>query len=74
VLLGYDMRLGDDGRRHHHDTAPQVGTFPAFKQWILNFATMRPDLDAIGVDVVNCTPGSAIPATTFRRAELESVL
>lgn len=74
VLLGYDMRLGDDGRRHHHDTEPHPGAFPAFRSWIRNFATMRADLDALGVDVANCTPGSAIPESTFRRADLESVI
>jgi len=66
VLLGYDMHGGHFFGKHPDDTAPP------FHLCIPHFATLVEPLAALGVSVVNCTPGSAIPY--FPRAPLASVL
>ena len=72
-LLGFDMRLVD-GREHHHgeykgqlrDVALYEREFvPALKGWC---DTAR----AVGVEIINCTPGSAV--TEFPFADLDEVL
>lgn len=73
ILIAYDMQKAPDGRRHHHDTEP-AKSFPDFRAWVANFATMRPDLDRLGLDVVNCSRVTAIPESTFRRADLGAAL
>lgn len=72
VLLGYDMRVVA-GREHHHseytgerDLDQYAKDFvPAFNGW--NAAARES-----GVEVVNCTPGSAV--TEFSFADLDEVL
>lgn len=74
ALLGYDMRLVD-GREHHHteyngphgrDLEQYARDFvPAFAGW--NAAAV-----ASGVEILNCTPGSAL--TEFPFADLDEVL
>lgn len=71
-LLGFDMRFVG-GREHHHQeyTGPrdpelyQRDFVPGFAGW--NDAALR-----AGVDIVNCTAGSAV--TEFRFADLDEVL
>lgn len=74
VLLGFDMRVSDDGREHHHDAyageARDTGIYgraflPAFAGW---HATAR----AAGTEVVNATPDSAL--TEFPMVELDEAL
>lgn len=73
ALLGYDMRVVD-GREHHHDDYRdrprdldiyQREFVPAFAGW--NDAAWL-----AGVDIVNCTAGSAV--TEFPFADLDEVL
>jgi hypothetical protein len=54
LLLGYDMR--DPGR-------PQERKY---LQWIENFATIVEPLRQIGVEVVNCTPSSALKCFPYQ--------
>ncbi len=75
ILLGYDMQNGEDGECHHH--GPHPGDMPnpkpaEYKRWKKNFGTMEPDLKRAGVEVVNCTPNSALRC--FPTANLEDVL
>lgn len=74
VLLGYDMHLAPDGREHHHNDYEgrprdldiyEREFLPAFKGW---------DADAkrCGVEIINCTPGSALKEFTMR--DLDEVL
>ena len=71
LLLGYDMKPAADGRHHWHE--PHAGDrhlnyalrLPAFE-------TLVEPLRRIGVDVVNCTPDSAL--TTFPTRSLREVL
>ena len=75
ILLGYDMKSGPGGELHHHPDHPTGMNNPDagnYARWIKNFATMEPDLNRAGVEVINCTPGSALEC--FPRAHLEDVL
>lgn len=71
ALLGYDMRF-PGGRSHSHNGHPIKIPEAAYNQYAKNFSSMLPQLKGLGVEVINCTPGSAIGA--FRKASLESIL
>ena len=72
-LLGYDMKPADNGALHWHPDHADRNPGPNQLQcWAQTFGGMAPDLDAAGVSVVNCTPGSAI--TCFPTAKIEDVL
>ena len=72
VLVGFDMRFVG-GREHHHqeytgprDTQLYEREFvPGFEGW--NAAALN-----VGVEILNCTPGSAV--TEFPFADLDEVL
>lgn len=72
LLCGYDMQ--DVGGKKHWfgDHAGPLNTPPRYKHWIANFARLAPVLKARGVDVINCTPNSAL--TCFPRIPLSEVL
>lgn len=73
VLLGFDMQLGKDKRRHwfgnHPGSLNATGNFPA---WIRAFNKLAPTLEKAGVEVVNCSTATAL--TCFPRAKLEDTL
>lgn len=71
VLLGYDGRQGADGRRHWFGDHPDR-TEPPYQNMIQRFRTMIGPLKALGVEILNATPGSAIDA--FPRVDAASVL
>lgn len=60
ILIGFDMRMVD-GRRHFFGDhpAPLRQTGPGYQIWRRNFATAAARLPA-GIEIVNCTPGSAL--------------
>lgn len=70
LLLGFDMRgkhwFGDHPA-HLQDSDPNV-----FARFIAEFEKVAPIYAELGVDVVNCTPGSAL--TCFRRSTVEAEL
>lgn len=74
LLLGYDMKLGADGRSHwfgeHADWPARPNIFRDV--FLPHFEGLAHALDAIGVAVVNCTPGSALDA--FPKASLDQAL
>ncbi len=72
VLLGYDMKV-DGGRSHWHDE-PRQRDFAdvAARSMLPHFASLVEPLKALGVEVVNATPGSAIEC--FPKASLEDAL
>lgn len=73
VLIGFDMRRAADGRQHWfgEHPAPLVQTC-LFDEWIHKSEAMAKDAREQGIDIVNCTPDSAL--TAFRRANLEEEL
>jgi hypothetical protein len=62
LLLGYDMKLGPEGQRHWHadHPAPCIQA-QHFSNWIHRFESTARDLKKLGIEVLNCTPGSALP-------------
>jgi hypothetical protein len=73
ILLGYDMKLGPNGEKHFHadHPTPCIQT-QLFEQWIRRFESTARDLKKLGVEVLNCTPGSALP--WFDRCSIEEAL
>jgi hypothetical protein len=73
ALLGYDMQDAPDGRRHHHADHPgTLNKRTNGASWIVRFAPLAAGLAAEGIEVINCTPGSALKC--FPMAELTEVL
>lgn len=73
LLCGFDMHASVGS--HWHGDHPQGlrNTVPGtYEVWIRRMANIAPLIAARGVDVVNCTPGSAL--TGYRKAKLEDEL
>lgn len=72
LLLGYDMQR-TDGKCHHHGPHPKSLKQPvSFDKWCQHFAKAAPQIEAMGVEVINCTARTALKC--FRRADLKEVL
>lgn len=71
LLLGYDMQKGPNGETHWHGNHPRHTESP-YAIFLRKFDTLVKPLQQIGVDVVNCTPRTALKV--FRRAALREVL
>lgn len=75
ILLGYSMRLGPNGERHHHGDHPPTMHNPGpgnFARWMKAFATLPASAKACGLEIVNCTPDTALEM--FPKARVEDVL
>jgi hypothetical protein len=71
-LVGYDMR-NVNGRTHHHGDHPGVLHRPmVYERWLPKFDALAADLRRERVEVLNCTPGSALKA--FPRIDLDVAL
>lgn len=65
ILLGFDMKLGPGGERHHHpDHAHPMVQAQCFDEWRHKMARVAKDLKAEGIEVLNATPGSALECFT----------
>ncbi len=72
VLLGYDMRV-IDGREHHHREYQGPRDLDQYaRDFVPAFAGFNAAAVAMGVEILNCTPGSAV--TEFAFADLDEVL
>lgn len=73
VLLGYDMRIAEDGAAHFHEEHPwgNMRARTLEKKMIPYFKSIADDLSSEGVTVINCTPDSALPY--FNRQPLSIV-
>jgi hypothetical protein len=74
LLVGFDM-CGDCHKPHWHGRHPSPMTNPIesnFQTWRKNLAGAKPKLDALGIDVVNCSPISTL--TTFPKISVEEAL
>lgn len=72
ILLGFDMKLGPNGEKHHHPDhpAPMVQS-QTFEQWLEHIDLVARDLEAEKIEVLNATPGSAcqsFPMIDWREA------
>jgi hypothetical protein len=67
LLFGFDMQGG-----HWHDPHPwplYQGDGGHFPRWIARFKVLAAELAALGIEVLNCTPGSALDAFPMARME-----
>ena len=61
ILLGFDMKLGPNGERHHHkDHAHPMVQNQTFNQWLDQLQDVARDLEAEKCEVLNATPDSAL--------------
>lgn len=72
LLVGFDGAPAADGRSHFHGAHPRPTPDAAFGLYREAMAAARAPLQLAGVEVLNCTPGSAIDA--FPMADLRAVL
>lgn len=77
LLLGYDMGVSPEGRKHWHPDHPNDHDRPdivnkRYESFRRQFETIIEPLDAIGVAIFNCSRHSAL--TCFPRPALEAVL
>jgi len=60
-------------KSHWHGDHPQgLKQSSPYDRWVPRFAPLAADLKAQGVEVINCTPNTALPY--FKKAKLEDVL
>jgi hypothetical protein len=60
LLVGYDMRF-DGYKSHSHNGHPIKSASRTYStEYVSKFATMNGSLPKLGVEVLNCTPGSAL--------------
>jgi hypothetical protein len=71
LLLGFDMKLGPNGEKHHHPDHPSPCVqSQTFEEWIRKFGILAEELKAAGCEVINCTPDSALkcfPVSTIEK-------
>jgi hypothetical protein len=73
ILLGFDMNYGPAGESHWHqghgnDNRPRAN----YARFMQGFPIMAKDAKRIGVEIINCSPGTAIK--DFPIAKLKEVL
>jgi hypothetical protein len=63
ILVGYDMKVSNEGKNHWFGNHPKGlrNTPGKYKNWIGAHQKLNKDLITQGVECVNCTPDSAIP-------------
>jgi hypothetical protein len=73
VLLGFDMKPGPKGEKHHHadHPAPCVQN-QTFDEWLHKSVRLAKDLKEENCEVINATPGSAM--RSFPMADWREVL
>jgi hypothetical protein len=72
LLLGYDLQADPShGHHHHHRPHPDHSVVP-YGAWRTVYETLMAPLDALGIEILNCSRATAI--TAIPRARLEDVL
>ena len=73
LLVGMDMKPGPNGEKHWHPDHPKpLVQGQQFEEWRHKMNVLAADLKAEGVEVINCTPGSAL--TCFPMGDLSTEL
>lgn len=70
LLLGYDMKA--DGKKEHWHGDHPIRSRSPYREFLRRFQTLVEPLQQLGVEVLNCTPGSALEC--FPKANLRDVL
>lgn len=72
ILLGYDMQH-TNGRTHWHGDHPKgLTNAEGIAGWVKHFGPLAKALELEGVEVVNCSPETAL--TCFKRGRLDDYL
>lgn len=72
VLLGYDMQPGRHGKLHFFGNHAWTNVLPPFQLFLALFETLAGPLQALGIEVVNCSRVSAL--NVFPRQSLTEAL
>lgn len=72
VMLGYNCGVPENKRHFFGDHPSPLSNRSDFVNWRRAFETMRAPLEALGIEVLNCTPNTSISA--FQTADLRDVL
>ncbi len=75
ALLGFDCKLGRDGRRHHFGDHPRPLSNPRAEllaRWVEAYRTLALPLSARRIEVINCSRDTAIDA--FPRSTIQECL
>ena len=68
LLLGFDMKI-KDGRAHWHKEHPLPTPGNVFGSMIAAFNGIAPELKRRGVEVINCTPDSALTVFPYKSVD-----
>jgi hypothetical protein len=71
ILLGFDMQRVDGRSNYHSDYNPVDPKFDPFYKFLPPFDNIAEDLEILGIECLNATPGSALKA--FPIVEPESI-
>ena len=78
ILIGYDMKVSHGANRKVHwfgDHPKGLRNTPnSYTGWVKHFVQLAKDLKFLGVDLVNCTPDSALDAKVMRQGKLKAEL
>jgi len=72
VLLGFDMKPARDGKMHWFGDHPLKTNPAVFSAMLQHFPKTLSPLRQLGVEVINCTPDSAL--TCYRKEGLDETL
>jgi len=73
VLIGYDCKYADDGKRHWHEDYPErMGNATTLSRWPYQFELVAKYARQHGVKVVNCSRSTAL--SCFERGDLGTEL
>jgi hypothetical protein len=67
LLCGYDMK-GGHWHGRHADPLRNAGE-DIYRRWLENFDTLAPELEQRDIEVINCTPNSALKLWPFQPLE-----
>lgn len=67
LLCGFDMRGGHWHGRHESPLREHGEAI--YDRWLARFATLAPALEERGIEVINCTPNSALKVWPFQPLE-----
>jgi len=73
ILLGFDMKLGEDKKSHWHGNHPgALNKDMPIKTWIKNFWKLAEDLKSENIEIINSTRDTALEC--FNKIKLEVAL
>jgi hypothetical protein len=73
ILLGFDMKLGPKGEKHHHaDHGHPAVQHQCFDEWLKKIQLVATDLVAAKCEVIDCTVGGALRC--FPKGDWKEVL